>query len=277
MPREGRLAGRSCLIVGGTGGIGLATARRFLEEGARVVVSGAPAQAGAVGREGLEALGPVWDYQADVSRVGEVDALVEFAAGVLDGRIDVLFHVSGISGRRLGDGPLRDCSIEGWDRVFEVNARGTFLTNRAVLRRMLDQDRDPRGVRGSVVNVGSVLDRSPSPEHFGTVAYAASKGAVRALTLAAAAKYAAEGIRFNLIEPGLVDTPMAARAVGDEGLRPFLRSKQPLPGGPLDAADVAEAAVYLCGPESSRVTGAVLTVDGGWCASEGHAVPEENP
>ena len=149
-----------------------------------------------------------------------------------------------------------------------TNAQGVFLTNRAAVRVMLDQPLDATGLRGTVVNVGSVVDRSPSPVHFGTLAYAASKGAVRALTLAAAARYAADRIRFNLLAPGLIDTPMAARAVNDARIRPYLASKQPIAGGPGTADDVAEAALYLCEPASRFVTGAELVVDGGWSVSD---------
>ena len=140
---------------------------------------------------------------------------------------------------------------------------------------MLKQPLDAGGLRGTVVNVGSVLDRSPSPEHFGTLAYAASKGAVRAMTLAAAARYAPDRIRFNLLVPGLIDTPMAARAANDARLRPYLAAKQPLAGGPGTAADVAEAALYLCEPASRFVTGTELIVDGGWCVSEGRVRDDE--
>ena len=101
------------------------------------------------------------------------------------------------------------------------------------------------------------------------IAYAASKGAIRAMTLAAAARYARDRIRFNLIAPGLIDTPMAARAVGDPAIRAYLATKQPMAGGPGTAEDCAEAALYLCEPASRFVTGVVLNVDGGWCVSEG--------
>ena len=155
-----------------------------------------------------------------------------------------------------------------------TNAQGMFLTNRAAVRVMLEQPIDAVGLRGTVVNVGSVVDRSPSPVHFGTVAYAASKGAVRALTLASAARYALDRIRFNLLSPGLIDTPMATRAVNDIRLRPYLESKQPMAGGPGLADDVAEAALYLCEPASRFVTGAELVVDGGWSVSEGYGEGE---
>ena len=276
MSRPGRLDGRTCLIVGGTGGIGLASARRFLEEGARVVVAGrsseiAPALLGELAR-----LGSIWEFGLELAE-GErsVARLFDQALDVLGGRLDVLFHVAGISGRKLGDAALHECSSEAWMGVMQVNAQGTFLTNREGVNQMLKQPLDAGGLRGTILNVGSVLDRSPSPEHFGTLAYAASKGAIRAMTMAAAARYAPDRIRFNLLVPGLIDTPMAARAASDSRLRPYLAAKQPLYGGPGTAADVAEAALYLCEPASRFVTGTELIVDGGWCVSEGRIRNDE--
>ncbi len=270
MPSPGRLDGRTCLIVGGTSGIGLAAARRFLAEGARVAIAGRAPESGSRPRDELAALGPVWEFTLELARgEDEVRRLFESALEALGGRLDILLHVAGISGRRFGDAPLHECSSEAWSVVMQINALGTFLTNREAVRQMLRQPTDSSGLRGAVVNVGSVLDRSPSPSHFGTLAYAASKGAVRAMTLAAAAQYAPVRIRFNLLVPGLIDTPMSARAVNDARLRSYLATKQPIAGGPGSAVDVAEAALYLCEPAARFVTGAELTVDGGWCVSEG--------
>jgi NAD(P)-dependent dehydrogenase (short-subunit alcohol dehydrogenase family) len=254
VPRKLRLEGKSCLIVGGTGGIGAAAARRFEEEGARVVVAGRDAVEGAI--------------VADVADAGQVRGMVAEAVERLGGKLDVLLNVAGISGRRYGDGPLHECSDEGWERVLAVNARGAFLTNREAVRIMLAQEPDDRGIRGAIVNVGSVLAERPAPGHFDTIAYAASKGALRALTLAAAAKYAPARIRFNLLVPGLIDTPMAARAVGDPAIREYLARKQALAGGPCAAIDVAEAALALCEGSARFVTGAELVVDGGWSVGE---------
>ena len=270
MQRPGRLDGRTCLIVGGTSGIGLASARRFLQEGARVAVTGVDPEINQTALEELGPLGPISAFPLELG-VGQ-DAVARIFGSALEslgGRLDILLHVAGISGRRFGDGPLHECTDQGWEHVMRTNAQGVFLTNRAAVRVMLAQPLDAVGVRGTVVNVGSVLDRSPSPVHFGTLAYAASKGAVRALTLSSSAQYAPEGIRFNLLVPGLIDTPMSVRAVADARLRPYLVRKQPLAGGPGAADDVALAALYLCEPSSRFVTGAELVVDGGWSISEG--------
>src|SRR6476660_3848013 len=114
MPRaEGLLAGKRCLIVGGTGGIGLAAARRFLEEGANLVVAG------------LDSAG---DLVADVTRPEEVERLFAQTIAHLGG-LDVLYHVAGGSGRRFGDGPLHECSEEGWALTLQANLTSTFLTN----------------------------------------------------------------------------------------------------------------------------------------------------
>jgi NAD(P)-dependent dehydrogenase (short-subunit alcohol dehydrogenase family) len=256
---SGRLDGRNCLVVGGTSGIGLAAVRRFREEGARVVVSGRESDA----PETAEAI------LVDVGEVGFERSLFDEAVSRLGGRLDILVHVAGISGRRFGDGPLHECSDEAWERVLDTNARSVFLTNREAVRRMLDQPLDDVGLRGSIVNIGSVLSDSPSPELFATIAYAASKGAIHALTRSAASRYARDRIRFNLLAPALIDSPMSARAAHDPGIRAYLASKQPLTGGPGSVADVAEAALYLCEPASRFVTGVVLTVDGGWSISDG--------
>jgi NAD(P)-dependent dehydrogenase (short-subunit alcohol dehydrogenase family) len=247
----------------------LAAARRFIEEGARVVVAGRTPDVGLSEPE-LRSLGLCGQLTIELALgQSEVTRLFDMALPALGDRLDILLHVAGISGRKHGDGALHECSDEGWDSVIRINAFGVFLTNRAAVRTMRDQAVDASGLRGTIVNVGSVLDRSPSPEHFGTLAYAASKGAVRALTLASAARYAPERIRFNLLAPGLVDTPMAARATADPQILAYLRTKQPMALGPIFAGDIADASLYLCEPASRFVTGVELVVDGGWCVSEG--------
>jgi NAD(P)-dependent dehydrogenase (short-subunit alcohol dehydrogenase family) len=269
----GRLDGSRCLIVGGTSGIGLATARRFLGEGASVVVVGRTHESAHAARAELESFPKVWALTGDVAEPRSIEAAFRESLALLEGRLDVLFHVAGISGRSLGDGPLDASSVEGWDAVLNVNARGPFLTNQIAVRQMLTQEPDRHGLRGSVLNTGSVLAHAPSPGFFGTIAYAASKGAIRAMTLAAAARYARDKIRFNLLSPALIDTPMAARAVGDAAIQAYVATKQPLTAAPGTAADCAEAALYLCEPASRFVTGVELTVDGGWCVSEGQIAP----
>jgi len=179
------------------------------------------------------------------------------------GRIDALMNVAGISARSLGDGPLHNCPSEAWDAVMEVNAKGTFLMCREVLALW----RTTRQA-GVILNTGSVLARHPQREHFATAAYAASKGAIEAMSLAAAAYYAPEGIRINVIAPGLVQTPMTVRAQGNPEITRYMIHKQPLRKGLLTAEDIAKTACFLLRRDSSPITGQILTVDAGWTVSE---------
>jgi NAD(P)-dependent dehydrogenase (short-subunit alcohol dehydrogenase family) len=263
----GRLAGKRCVIVGGTTGLGLATARCFLEEGARLVIAGRSADKGAAALAELAALGPVAFFPCDASDEGQVERLFGEAVTFLGG-LDVHYHVAGISGRRHGDGPLHECSLAGWHATLGANLTSTFLTNRAAVQRFLAQ-----GQGGAILNMASVLGFDPSPRYFDTCAYAATKGGIVALSRLLASSYAAAGIRVNVIAPALVDTPMAARACGDPAIVHYLRSKQPLAGGPASPEDCADAAVFLCSDAARLVTGAVLPVDGGWCVSEGQYQP----
>ncbi len=258
-----RLDNKRCLIVGGTTGIGLAAARRFLEEGARLVISGRSVDKGAAAVESLQELGPVHFFAGDAADAVQMKLLFEHTAEVLGG-LDVLYHVAGISGRRHGDGPLHECSDEGWQTTLDANLKSTFQTNRAAVRLFLQS-----GQGGVILNMASVLGFAPAPRFFDTIAYTATKGGIIAMSRLAAARYAPQGIRVNVLAPGLIDTPMAARAVQDAEIREYLASKQPLGSGPGKPEDCAEAAVFLCSDAARFITGAVLPVDGGWCVSEG--------
>src|SRR5205807_6594468 len=118
---------------------------------------------------------------------------------------------------------------------------------------------------GSILNMGSVLGFSPSPQFFSTHAYATAKAAIIGLTKSAASYYASKNIRFNVLAPALVATPMSARAQQDEGILDFIASKQPLDGGRIGkSSDFDAAAVYFLSEDSKFATGQVLAVDGGW-------------
>lgn len=260
---EKHLSGKRCLIVGGTSGIGRAAAERFLGEGARLVIAGRSADTGTAAAGELANHGEVHFVQADASQPAQVAELFH-KTGELLGGLDVLYHVAGISGRKFGDGPLHECTEEGWDATIDTNLKSLFLTNRAAVRHFL-QARQP----GIILNMASVLAFSPSPRFFDTAAYTASKGGIIALSRLAAARYAADKIRVNVIAPALIDTPMAGRAVGDPLIGEFLQTKQPLAKGPCMPEDCAGAAVFLCSDAAAMITGAVLTVDAGWCVSEG--------
>ena len=257
----GRLHDKRCLIVGGTTGLGLAAARRFLEEGAKLVIAGRSVDKGAAAVDALQ--GPVQFFACDAADAVQVKLLFEHGQETIGG-LDVLYHVAGISGRRHGDGPLHECTDAGWQATLDANLKSTFLTNRAAVQHFLRHKQ-----AGAILNMASVLGWSPAPKHFDTYAYAATKGGILAMSRLAAARYAPDGIRVNVIAPGLIDTPMAARAVHDPEIAAYLRDKQPLRQGPGTPEDCADAAVFLCSDEARFITGTVLPVDGGWCVSDG--------
>lgn len=180
------------------------------------------------------------------------------------GRLDGLYHVAGGSGRRAGDGPLHEISDEGWEFTQKLNLTSLFYSNRAAARQFLQQK-----TGGTVLNMGSVLGFSPAPQHFATHAYAAAKAAIVGLTRSAAAYYAPHNIRFNVIAPGLIQTPMAQRAANDEAIMRYVRAKQSLDGGRIgQPTDLDAAVVFFLSDQSRFVTGQVLSIDGGWSVSE---------
>jgi NAD(P)-dependent dehydrogenase (short-subunit alcohol dehydrogenase family) len=259
-----RFEGRVCLVTGSTGMAASAARAIAVEGGSVFIASRTPDHA----RELAEAIGPMAAWEAaDVTREDEVEAMVE-ACNARFGRIDALYAVVGISGRRFGDGPIHEASLDGWRTVMEANATSLFLVARAVVRRMLEQDPDPDGQRGTILTMSSALAQHPSAVHFATHAYAASKGAIEGLTRAMAAQYAARGIRVNAIAPSLVATPMSRRAQSDPEILAYLAEKQPLAGGPIDADAITAVALHHLSRESRMVTGQVIAVDGGWSVSE---------
>jgi len=180
------------------------------------------------------------------------------------GRVDALFNAAGLSGRRFGDGPVDECTDEGWETTVAQNLVITFRMCRSVVGRMLEQAAGESGVRGAILNTGSALAESPEPRHFAHHAYAAAKGGVVAMSRAMSAYYAPHYIRVNVLAPAMVRTPASERAGGDPELREFLRKKQPLADGMVDPEDVAHTALFLLGDTARTITGQVVTVDGGW-------------
>jgi meso-butanediol dehydrogenase / (S,S)-butanediol dehydrogenase / diacetyl reductase len=187
----------------------------------------------------------------------EVDDDEAGVFGSLD-RLDALVCAHGISGRSLGDGPVDACTEEGWDAVLAANLRSTFVYCKHAVPLL----RAAGG--GAIVVVSSVLGLVGGDEDFATHAYAASKAGQIGLVRAMAATYASEGIRCNVICPGLIETAMSRRVQEDERIRARLPELQPLTGTFGRPEDVAQAVVYLA--TAPFVTGAVLPVDGGWTA-----------
>lgn len=248
--------------MGGTTGIGGSAATACVRAGGRVVVVGRS-------RESCDAIEAVLGENcralaADAMASETPDQAIDLAISQFGG-FHGLYHVAGGSGRKYGDGPLHGITDEGWEKTLNWNLTSVFRSNRAATKRFLDLGRG-----GSILNLGSVLGYSPSPKYFATHAYATTKAGIIGFTKSAAAYYADRNIRFNVLVPALVNTPMAQRAAADATLQNFIASKQPLDGGRIGIpSDLDEAALYFLGEGSKFTTGQVLAVDGGWTISEG--------
>ena len=250
------------MIIGGTSGLGLSAARAFVNEGARIIVVGrSQEKVSAVEKElGKSVIG----LAADAMDAKAAAAAIQIAAGNFGG-FHGLYHVAGGSGRRQGDGPLHELTEEGWHFTLNENLTAMFLSNRAAVQQFRKQQSG-----GTVLNMGSVLAFSPSPAYFATHAYATAKAGIIGMTQSAAAYYAPANIRFNVLAPALVATPMSQRAQGDQTILDFIRTKQPLDGGRIgQPTDCDGAAVFFMSDDARFATGQVLAVDGGWSVSEG--------
>jgi NAD(P)-dependent dehydrogenase (short-subunit alcohol dehydrogenase family) len=256
------LEGKKIVIIGGTTGIGLSAALSFVREGAHVIVVGRDPENSEKARQLLGEHGSVLVGDAiQESTALKAIALCEEKFGGFDG----LYHVAGGSGRKFGDGPLHEVTLEGWNKTLELNLTSLMLSNRAAIQAFKKNK-----TSGTILNMASVLGFSPSPKYFVTHTYAAAKAAIIGLTQSIASYYAAENIRINTIAPALVETPMAQRAAHDEAIQAFIKTKQPLDGGRIGSADDLDgAAIYFMSDYSKFTTGQVLSVDGGWHLSEG--------
>ena len=249
---------KEVLLVTGSSGIAAATARLWAAENPVFVVGINEAECRSLAADLGEASFTAADVRDELAIQKAVAACLERF-----GRIDALFNVAGISARSAGDGPLHECKPAAWDLVMDVNAKGSFLMCREVLGVWTKNAQ-----AGVILNCGSVLAHHPQRDHFATVGYAASKGAIESMSIAAAAYYAPCGIRINVIAPGLVRTPMSARAQANPRITEYMVHKQPLAKGMLSAEDVAKTACFLLRSDSSPITGQIVTVDGGWGVSE---------
>lgn len=248
------------MVVGGTTGLGFSAARALVQNGARVVVVGRNPESCARAENDLGENSRA--LSGDASDSSTATRAIELAISAF-GDFDGLYNVAGGSGRKMGDGPLHEVSDEGIAATLELNLTTLIKSNRAAVQAFLSL-----GKGGSILNMGSVLGRSPSPNFFATHVYAATKSAAEGFTKSCAAYYAPHNIRFNLLAPALVETPMAQRAAQDETILEFIKTKQPLDGGRIGAPqDLDAAAVFFLSDGSKFCTGQTLFIDGGWMVS----------
>jgi NAD(P)-dependent dehydrogenase (short-subunit alcohol dehydrogenase family) len=253
--KEGRLKGKVAIITGGASGIGLATARRFLTEGAHVVIGDYNAKAAAHALEMLEAegfAGGVMTCRVDVGEEADVVTLIGTALNAF-GPLDIMFNNAGIGG---AIGPIVETEVEHWDTTFAVMTRGVFLGVKHAAKAMIEHG------GGSIINTASIAGLSNGVP---PIAYSAAKAAVLSFTRNAAAELAEYRIRVNAISPGIIFTDLMHHGQA-ELAEDTMRKVQPWPdrGEPHH---VASAAVFLGSDESSFVTGESLAVDGGYLAN----------
>lgn len=259
---EKSLFNKNIVIIGGTTGLGLSAAKAFIENGANVIVVGRNEESATEAKTilGNNAETFVGDAVQPSSSIYAIDICISRF-----GSFDGLYHVAGGSGRKMGDGPLHELTLEGWNKTLELNLTSLMLSNQAAINQFLKQE-----TGGTILNMSSVLGYSPSPQYFSTHAYAAAKSAVIGFSKSIAAYYAKYNIRVNVIAPALVETPMAQRAAEDETILSFIKTKQPLDGGRIGhPSDLDGLAIYFMSNQSRFTTGQVVAVDGGWSVSEG--------
>ena len=249
-----RLSGKVAVVTGGNAGIGEAIAKAFAREGALVVITGRrQGELDRVVSDVVKEQGKAFAVAGSVTDEPHVQETVSRAVQQF-GRLDILVNNAGVGdfGKRLHE--IDDAT---WAHVLDVNLTGVFRMTRAVLPQMLKQG------KGAIVNISSIASLVGIPT---SPAYTASKGALDALTRALAIDYANEGIRCNVVNPGLIDTPMAAPLMSNpEQLDPIL-SHYPIrrAGKP---EEVANMVLYLASDEAAWVTGGTFPIDGGMTIS----------
>jgi NAD(P)-dependent dehydrogenase (short-subunit alcohol dehydrogenase family) len=251
------LQNKNIVIIGGTTGLGLSAAKAFVANGANVIVVGRHEESVTEAKKilGSNAEAISGDATNPATAINAINTCIEKFGG-----FDGLYHVAGGSGRKMGDGPLHELTLEGWNKTVELNLTSLMLSNQAAVKKFLELKQS-----GTILNMGSVLGYSPSPKYFSTHAYATTKSAIIGFTKSIAAYYATNNIRVNVIAPALVETPMAQRAANDEEILNFIKTKQPLDGGRIgQPEDLDGLAVYFMSDASKFTTGQVIAVDGGW-------------
>ena len=253
-----RFENKVVLITGGATGIGLATAKRFAEEGAKVVIASRNESAGQQAVEAIKSSsGEVTFIQTDVTQEAQIEALIQNTVEAY-GKIDAAFNNSGTEGTIS---PLAGDTEENYQQIFDVNVKGLWLCMKHQLKHMQQNG------GGSIVNNASIAGLIGFP---GLGLYSASKHAVLGLTKSAALENGALGIRVNAVSPALIETDMAERFLAAEPDKreeniAGMKSMHPI-GRFGKPEEIASAVVWLCSNDASFVLGQSLTVDGGFTA-----------
>ena len=249
-----RLEGKVAFISGGAKGMGAAEAVLFAREGANVAIGDVLEEEGRKVVEQIsETGGRAIFVSLDVTSESQWDEAI--AATVSEfGKLDVLVNNAGIGS---GTSRIEDTTVESWDRVMEINAKGVFLGTKAAISEMR------RAGGGSIINISSQMGLVGTD--VSTPQYQASKGAVRIFTKSTAIQYAGEGIRANSVHPGPINTPMTESSRSDVANYELMLSRVPL-GRYGEPDEVAYGVLFLASDEAAFMTGSELVIDGGWTA-----------
>ena len=252
----GRIQDRVAVITGGCSGIGLATAKRFAEEGAKLVIGDVNDEAGARVVAELGGADVATYVHVDVTSKDEVDALFRTAKDTY-GSVDIAFNNAGIS--PPDDDSILDTELDAWRRVQEVNLTSVYLCCKAALPYMLEQK------RGSIINTASfvaVMGAATSQ-----ISYSASKGGVLTMTRELGVQFAREGVRVNALCPGPVNTPLLKELFAKDEERAARRLVHVPMGRFGEPEEMANAVLFLASDESSFMTASTFLVDGGISAA----------
>lgn len=252
----GKLDNKRALITGGGTGIGREIAAAFLGQGAKVVICGrrpGPLKSTA---EELKAHGErLHVVECDISDPEDVRSMADRVQELMGG-LDILVNNAGIDER----GTLAETDLRTWDRVLNVNLRGAFIVTREFITML-----QATGPGTCVLSISSTMGQAAEQSNL---AYCVSKAGLEMLTRCCALDFAGQGIRFNAIAPGIIDTPMQNRAKGELGYQEWRSQMEHM--HPLRSVgmpkDIASAALFLCSPEADWITGVVMPVDGGMMA-----------
>ena len=251
--RNMRLEDKVALISGGARGMGAAEAKLFASEGAKVVIGDILEDEGRRTEAEINVGGGECVFvPLDVTSEAAWQEAVATAVKRF-GKLDILVNNAGV----LSRGILEDTTVEEWDRVMDINAKGVFLGTKAAIPEMR------RAGGGSIVNTSSISGLVG--QGFTQPVYNASKGAVRIFTKSTAIQYAKEGIRANSVHPGAVDTPMVGYRLSDPELQAQANARSPM-GRTAQPEEIAYGVLYLASDEASFVTGSELVIDGGFSA-----------
>ncbi|MGQ0792858.1 MAG: SDR family NAD(P)-dependent oxidoreductase [Deltaproteobacteria bacterium] len=251
-----KLKDKVALITGGSLGLGKYTAILFAQEGARVLITGRTEKTLREAVEEAKKQGAHIDYLvSDVAKEADCKSAVDYTINKY-GRIDILFNNAGV----LPVGTTHETSVEDWDRVFNINVKGTWLMSKFSIPHMLN-----RGY-GCIINNSSILGLKAIP---GVAAYNSTKGAVTQLTRSMALEYASKGIRVNAICPGTIVTPMVENLIDGfedkQAAEALFTSFHPI-GRLGRPEEIAHAVMFLCDDNVGFMNGTMLSVDGGWVA-----------